>query len=512
MNMRTVLLPAMMMTMMVIAMYGQGSIGIFDKSLDIGKPEKKGETTYLPLESSYYLKGSGYNIWFNRDEYQYAFKEIAGDFILTANFKLMGKGVNPHRKIGWMIRSTEDADAAHVTATVHGDGLTVMQWRALRGAYMRDPEDEIFSPKSDVETLQLERSGDQYIMSIANPGEPLQEIGRTKEPKLGDQVLVGIFICSHDSTKVEEGIAWNVRIIKTIRDQDPLDEMKLGSKLEVMSINDGIRKIVYEDTATIKAPTWSRDSKRILFNKAGKIYSIQREGSLPKGIKTGKKDLLITNHLISPDGRSIGVSTSPDTTSKNAGIYYFPLDGGEPKSILEIEQANIHGWSPDGREVVYSAQIPGKSTFLNVFKKTLSGSKSTQLTFHTRGHADGAEYSPDGRYIYYNSNVSGTMQIYRMKADGKDQEQLTFGSGNNWFPHPSPDNKWLAFLTYPYQVESSERPYCKNVELRIMPISGGAPKVVAHLYGGEGSFNSPAWSPDGKYLAFVSNSLPLENK
>ncbi len=258
MNMRTVLLPAMMMTMMVIAMYGQGSIGIFDKSLDIGKPEKKGETTYLPLESSYYLKGSGYNIWFNRDEFQYAFKEIAGDFILTANFKLMGKGVNPHRKIGWMIRSTEDADAAHVTATVHGDGLTVMQWRALRGAYMRDPEDEIFSPKSDVETLQLERSGDQYIMSIANPGEPLQEIGRTKEPKLGDQVLVGIFICSHDSTKVEEGIAWNVRIIKTIRDQDPLDEMKLGSKLEVMSINDGIRKIVYEDTATIKAPTWSR--------------------------------------------------------------------------------------------------------------------------------------------------------------------------------------------------------------------------------------------------------------
>ena len=371
MNMRTVLLPAMMMTMMVIAMYGQGSIGIFDKSLDIGKPEKKGETTYLPLESSYYLKGSGYNIWFNRDEFQYAFKEISGDFILTANFKLMGKGVNPHRKIGWMIRSTEDADAAHVTATVHGDGLTVMQWRALRGAYMRDPEDEIFSPKSDVETLQLERSGDQYIMSIANPGEPLQEIGRTKEPKLGDQVLVGIFICSHDSTKVEEGIAWNVRIIKTIRDQDPLDEMKLGSKLEVMSINDGIRKIVYEDTATIKAPTWSRDSKRILFNKAGKIYSIQREGSLPKGIKTGKKDLLITNHLISPDGRSIGVSTSPDTTSKNAGIYYFPLDGGEPKTILEIEQANIHGWSPDGREVVYSAQIPGKSTFLNVFKKTL---------------------------------------------------------------------------------------------------------------------------------------------
>ena len=59
----------------------------------------------------------------------------------------MGEGKDPHRKIGWMIRESDKEDAAHMTATVHGDGLTVLQWRRLRGAYMRDPQDEIFNLK-----------------------------------------------------------------------------------------------------------------------------------------------------------------------------------------------------------------------------------------------------------------------------------------------------------------------------------------------------------------------------
>ena len=47
-------------------------------------------------------------------------------------------------------------------------------------------------------------------------------------------------------------------------------------------------------------------------------------------------------------------------------------------------------------------------------------------------------------------------------------------------------------------------PYDQNVVLRIMPIQGGKPKVIATLFGGQGTINVPSWSPDSKKLAFVS--------
>jgi len=75
---------------------------------------------------------------------------------------------------------------------VHGDGLTVLQWRRLRGAYMRDPQDELFSVKKNAEIIQLERNGKIFIMRIANPGEPLQEIGRTDAIEMPDEALAGI--------------------------------------------------------------------------------------------------------------------------------------------------------------------------------------------------------------------------------------------------------------------------------------------------------------------------------
>jgi TolB protein len=45
--------------------------------------------------------------------------------------------------------------------------------------------------------------------------------------------------------------------------------------------------------------------------------------------------------------------------------------------------------------------------------------------------------------------------------------------------------------------------------LRLMPVNGGAPKVIAYLFGGQGTINTPSWSPDSKRLAFVSNTGPI---
>ena len=93
-----------------------------------------------------------------------------------------------------------------------------------------------------------------------------------------------------------------------------------------------------------------------------------------------------------------------------------------------------------------------------------------------------------------------------MKPDGSDQEQITHDDYQDWFPHPSPDGKWIAFISYLPDVPAGSHPPNKRVMLRLMPANGGDIKVIAHLYGGQGSFNVPSWSPDSKEIAFVSYS------
>jgi Tol biopolymer transport system component len=127
----------------------------------------------------------------------------------------------------------------------------------------------------------------------------------------------------------------------------------------------------------------------------------------------------------------------------------------------------------------------------------------------TPGLDDGPDYSPDGRFIYFNSDRTGTMQIWRMRTDGSAQEQVTSDEFNNWFPHPSPDGKWVVFLSYETEVKG--HPENKDVTLRIMPLAGGKPEILADVFGGQGTLNVPSWSPDSRKVAFVSYQfLPSE--
>ena len=98
------------------------------------------------------------------------------------------------------------------------------------------------------------------------------------------------------------------------------------------------------------------------------------------------------------------------------------------------------------------------------------------------------------------------MQIWRMKADGTEQEPITSDEAyNNWFPHPSPDGKWLVFLSYDKDVKG--HPPNKDVALRIMTRTRASLDVLAQLFGGQGTINVPSWSPDSRQVAFVSYRL-----
>lgn len=508
--MKSLLLVTTLLTGSII-MAQNNAVGIFSNHTDIGNPKVKGSAVFNTADQSYTLKGGGYNIWFNRDEFHYAYNKIKGDFILTANVQLIGSGKDPHRKIGLMIRATDQEDAAHMTATVHGDGLTVLQWRRLRGAYMRDPQDELFTMKKAVQIIQLERTGKTFIMRIANPGEPLQELGRTDAIELPDEVLAGIFLCSHNPDVQEEGLAWNVRVEQTVPDtHNGYRDGILGSKMELMNVFDGKRMVIYEDKGRFEAPNWMPDGKRLLFNQGGSIYTIPVEGGTPQLLNTGAAKRNNNDHVISFDGKMLGISSHRDgMPGGGSTVYYLPLSGGEAKIITDSTPSYLHGWSPNGKEVLYTAQRISKEAAYNIYKKPINGGAEVQLTFNKAGLADGPEYSPDGKYIYYNANLTGTMQIWRMKPDGTGNEQLTFDEYNNWFPHISPDGKWIVIISFPDTIDPGDHPFYKRVMLRLLPYSGGAPKVIAYLYGGQGTINTPSWSPDSKRIAFVSNSGPI---
>ena len=124
-----------------------------------------------------------------------------------------------------------------------------------------------------------------------------------------------------------------------------------------------------------------------------------------------------------------------------------------------------------------------------------------------KGLDDGPEYSPDGKSIYFNSDRTGTMQVWRMQADGTEQEQVTSDEFNNWFPHPSPDGRSLVFLSYEAGVKG--HPEGKDVSLRRMNLATKKIDVLARLYGGQGTINVPPFSPDGRRIAFVTyQSIP----
>src|SRR5215467_119739 len=297
----------------------QKPIGVFDDHMDIGNPKQAGSASYDESTQAYDIAGGGSNIWFNRDEFHFLYKKIKGDFLLTADFEFTGDTVKAegHRKIGWMVRESTDEAAASINACKHFDGLTVLQWRPYRGMYMRDPEDEIFFAKKGGQTIQMQRIGKKVTMWIAHPGEPLQMVGSHEMDGLKDDVVVGVYLCSHDSNVVAHAKVWNVRVDKLvineytsnphITETEPNDV--LGSRLEILDVANGQRKVIHQSSGRFEAPNWMPDGKKLLFNEGGSLYTISIDGGPTEKLNTGSVDGNNNDHGISFDGKTLAISS-----------------------------------------------------------------------------------------------------------------------------------------------------------------------------------------------------------
>jgi TolB protein len=492
---------------------GSQGAGRFESHGDIGKVRHAGASSHDAATNTYTLSASGENVWGTADAFQFAWTSMEGDVAIEADVTFLGAGRNPHRKAMLMIREGLDADAAYVDAAVHGDGLTSIQFRAVRGG----PTQEVqvagprptsapvgARPGSGPTRVRIERQGDYARLYVAEGDGAFRFSGGAARVSFSGRVQVGLGLCSHEADEVVKASFGRVRVEAL---PQPTKPPVLYSSLETIPLGTGStdRRVQHVSTTRFEAPNWYPDGKAWLVNSGGKLLKIPAGGGAVETVDTGTRTRNNNDHGISKDGTTIVISDQSEGATATAGgpsrIYTLPLAGGEPKLVTPNGPSYWHGISPDGKTLAYCAQRNGE---FDVYTIPTAGGVETRLTNAT-GLDDGPEYSPDGQWIYFNSVRTGLMQIWKMKPDGSEQTQLTSDEFNNWFAHPSPDGRYIVFLSYDKSVQG--HPANQDVRLRRMNLATGAIDSVARFFGGQGTQNVPNWSPDGRTVAFVSYQL-----
>jgi WD40 repeat protein len=469
-------------------------LGTFSHQRDIGNVARAGTVNFDPAKGEYLVAGGGENMWFTNDAFHFVWKQASGDFTLTADVKFIGTGGNPHRKACLLVRQSLKPGSVYADVALHGSGLTALQYRDTPDS----PTHEIQSIISAPARMRIEKRGDYISMWLAAAGEELKPAGGYLRIPFKGKFYVGLGVCAHDNKAMEKAVFSNVELkpVSTPANAQPV----LESTLETVEVASTDRSAVYRTRDHIEAPNWSQDGKFFLFNSNGRIYKLPVKGGTPEPLNTGDQIHCNNDHGLSPDGTQLAVSDQ--TQDGKSRIYILPVSGGAPRLVTPPAPSYWHGWSPDGKTLAYCAERNGK---FGIYTIPLAGGEETRLTTAPGGLDDGPDYSPDGKYIYFNSDRTGRMQIWRMKSDGSEQEQVTSDDYNNWFAHPSPNGRWIVFLSYAKNVTG--HPPNKDVMIRLMSLSDSKIQMLAQLFGGQGTVNVPSWSPDSLNVAFVSYQL-----
>jgi Tol biopolymer transport system component len=272
--------------------------------------------------------------------------------------------------------------------------------------------------------------------------------------------------------------------------------MALRSSVEIFNIRTRTMRVVWQAEVLFEAPNWSPDGRYLMLNSEGLIYRLSPEGDGgPKLVDTAFARQCNNDHGISPDGSLIAISDKVEF-GKSA-IYVLSAGGGVPRLATQNLPSYWHGWSPDGKSFAYCG-IRGDE--FDIYTIGVDGGTEMRLTFG-EGRNDGPDYSPDGAWIYFNSSRTGLMQIWRVPAAGGVAERITDGGYGDWFPHPSPRGDKIVFISYDAGV--FDHPRDLDVRVRLMDMDGGNVETLFELFGGQGTMNSPNWSPDGDEFAYV---------
>ena len=268
----------------------------------------------------------------------------------------------------------------------------------------------------------------------------------------------------------------------------------------------------------------------------------------PLTVETMLKIARIGDPALSPDGRTVAFTVTTPDLDKNTRpqqIYVVPMSGGTPRQITQDGTTNERPrWSPDSRQIYFISNRGGSS---QIWVMNADGSRAVQLT-HLATEASGLLVAPDGKRLVFLSSVYPlcadddvcnkrkldeearskvkarvyTSLLFRhwtewqtdrrqhllvVNVDGTGVKDLTpgthdvppFSLGGPDDYAISPDSTELAFV-----MNSDPEPALStNSDIYTVPLDGGDPKKITV---GLGADNSPQYSPDGRSLAFRSQT------
>lgn len=470
-------------------------LGLFTNHASVG--DATGTAEFDAAKASYKISSNGANIWGDVDAFQFVWKQVSGDIALTADNAFVGEGKNPHRKVVLMIRQSLDAGSPYADAAIHGDGMISLQYRSLPNQQTRELRSTTVGPGA---TVRLERHGDQFNIVVSKPGVDPDELPNLTTVVMKDPVYVGIGISSHEAAVTESSTVSNVQLEVTPR-------TKIQSTVSIYDVSSRKTEVVFTKDAVFEAPNWSPDGAYLMINSGGDLYKLPATGGVePQVVTLSQKVNSNNDHGITKDGKTIAISGRGQGTGSQ--VFLADSTGLNTRLMANGVPSYFHGFSPDGKWFTYTGERAGN---FDLYRMSVDGGVEERLTSH-KALDDGPDYSPDEKWIYFNSERSGHNQIWRIPSDGAGQNdadvrRVTDNEMCDWFPHPSPNSKWLVMISFPRGTRG--HPPYRQVQLRLMPMPGDKlkkvePATIVTLFGGQGTINVNSWSPDSKRFAFVS--------
>lgn len=259
---------------------------------------------------------------------------------------------------------------------------------------------------------------------------------------------------------------------------------------------------------------FSPDSKQLIFyakSKASEAYHINIAGIDGRGVHEINDVGTDACSFFFPDNKRVVFTSTKDNLDmprgnwskvgdypQGAELYTADVDGSNVKRLTDNRQYDAEvSVSPDGEWILFTRETSG---MLDLWRVRPDGRDEQQITHSPDLQEGGAFYMPDSETIIFRAWLKSEqdkrdhgMDIYTVKHDGTGQKRITNDGGVNWAPFPAPDGKHFAFA-------KMHPPY--NFEIYLMNIETGKQTRLTDSSAFDGF---PSISPDGTLLSFSSS-------